>query len=92
MPKYECKHAYDAEGARYICCDLEEKPKEGDRASTFHALCAFQKFCPERRCVMLTAGYAECRKPVLKALEKAAASEQKDGRESTNTKKKQKNG
>lgn len=56
----QCEHAYVKDGARYILCRKSEKPETGDQRAEAHAMCGFQRFCPNIRACVLLPGWEGC--------------------------------
>lgn len=58
----DCKHAYIANGIKYILCDKEPQPKANDQKAICHSMCGFQRFCPNIRACTLLPSYVGCMK------------------------------
>lgn len=58
----ECENAYYKDGIPYVLCRKEAEPDVLDKAGTCHAMCGFQRFCPNRRCCTLLPAWEGCRK------------------------------
>ena len=58
----ECKNAYIPAGEKTIFCKKSPQPGKTDTKARMHAMCPFQRFCPNvRNCVMLP-GWEKCRR------------------------------
>ena len=60
--KYECKHAYEADGIPYIVCGREPKLSAVDKQNLYHSLCPYQRFCGQKRCAVLLPEWVHCKK------------------------------
>lgn len=80
----KCENAYIPEGECVIFCKKSPKPEKHDTAGRMHALCAFQRFCPNvRTCVMLP-GWEKCRRRAEGREESARSAEPKPNRRKKN--------
>ena len=58
----ECENAYRKNGKGYILCRKAGEVSGNDMAETAHAMCGFQRFCPEHHCCTLLPGWSDCRR------------------------------
>lgn len=65
----ECKNAYTKDGINYILCRRCAEPAAGDIREICHAMCGFQRFCPNMRACTLLPGWPGCTR--LRAAETA---------------------
>lgn len=63
----DCKNAYLLNGVDYILCRKVQKPDAKDRKAVAHALCAHQKFCPQKGCHTMEAGWESCKRLISEA-------------------------
>ena len=64
----ECKNAYRKDGISYILCRCAGEPDAKDQRAVCHALCGFQRFCPNARTCTLLPTWPGCMR--LKAPER----------------------
>lgn len=56
----ECKNAYRKDGINYILCRCAGDPNPRDMHAVCHAMCGFQRFCPNIRACTLLPTWAGC--------------------------------
>lgn len=86
----DCKNAYIPEGERVIFCKKSPKPERHDTKARMHAMCAFQRFCPNVRNCVLLPEWKNCARLNAEAQQgrEEAAGEKKRSGAGTNRKKK----
>ena len=77
----ECKNAYRKDGINYILCRCAGEPDPRDTHAICHAMCGFQRFCPNIRDCTLLPGWTGCTRLKAQTLPRTAQEAAGSGKE-----------